>query len=123
MSYDLMYKAVDKAAWDAFAATFPSAAEILIDVIGPIVTTPSVIDPDGQITTPAVVDPAYHVNIRVQRPFIQSDDKNPVNINVCAKLALGAFGVTWVNPSNVASPSRIWAGGMNYWVPGLTENS
>lgn len=118
---DLMFKADDEMSWNAFAATFPSAAEILIDVIGPIVITPAVIDPDGQIITPAVVDPAYHVNIRVQRPIIQSDDEEPVSIDVCAELALGGPGVEWIDPADVSSPERIWAGGMNYWVPGQVE--
>lgn len=113
MMNDLMFKATDKAAWDAFAATFP-AADILIDEIGPIVITPAVIAPDGTVVTPAVVDPLFHVNIRVQRTVIQEGDQE---VNVCPELAQGGAGVDWIDPAEVASPDRIWAGGMNYWMP------
>jgi len=112
---DLMFKATDKAAWDAFALTFPSAADILVDEIGPIVTTPAIIDEDGEIVTPAVVDDHWHTNVRVLRPVIQSDDDEPVETDVCAVLALGGPGVAWIDHDTVNSPSRIWAGGMSYW--------
>lgn len=85
--FDLMYKATNKSAWDAYAATLPDG--ILIDEIGPI----------GENTE-------YHVNIRVLDDTVD-----------CAALAQGGTGVDWVDPALVATPARIWAGGMNYWVP------
>lgn len=113
--FDLMFKATDKAAWDAFAATFP-AADILIDEIGPIVITPAVLDEDGDVVEEAVIDLSHHVNVRVQKPVIQSDDEEPVEIDVSAFLAAGGLGVEWIDPAAVTSPERIWAGGMNYWL-------
>lgn len=88
---DLMFKATDKVAWDAFAATLPEG--ILIDEIGPI---------EGSV--------GHHVNIRT---IIDSVD--------CAVLAAGGDGVEWINPVIVTSPERIWAGGMNYWMPMVEE--
>ena len=116
---DLMMKATTKAAWDAFAETFPAAADILVDEIGPIVTTPAVLDEDGEIVTPAVVDDHWHVNVRVLRPVITTTDTegNVTETDVCAVLAEGGEGVAWIDPDTVNSPSRIWAGGMSYWVP------
>lgn len=84
--FDLMFKATDKAAWDAFAATLPDG--ILIDEIGAIEGA------DG-----------YHANIRVLDDTVD-----------CAALAQGYHYVQWIDPALVESPARIWAGGMNYWV-------
>ena len=119
MYQDLMFKATTKAKWDEFVATFPQAAEILIDDIGPIVITPAVIGPDGTVITPAVMDNAYHANVRVLRPYITEvdEDGDLVEIDVCAVLAEGATGVEWIDPADVTSPDRIWAGGMTYWTP------
>ena len=103
----MMFKATNKAAWDAFAATFPVDAEILIDEIGPIVTTPAVIDSNGNITKPAVVDNAHHVNIRIQRPILNSADNNDT-VDVYEELVSGATGVQWIDPSTVATPHRVW---------------
>lgn len=116
---DLMFKATDKAAWDAFAASF--TPDILTDEIGPIVITPAILDENGEVITPAVIDNAHHVNIRVLNPFIMSTDEEPVEIDVCATLAAGGPGVEWVDPAIVTSPERIWAGGMNYWSPVVAE--
>lgn len=104
--YDLMFKATDKAAWDAFAGTFPETG-ILVDEIGQILITPPVLDANGNIITPVVIDEAYHVNVR-----IISDEVD------CSILANGAPGVNWINPTTVTSPERIWAGGMNYYIKG-----
>lgn len=115
---DLMFKADTKEDWDAFVATFPQT-EIFIDEIGPIVITPAVYNPDGTILTPAVIDNAYHANVRVIYPYITEADEEGgiVEVDVCAMLALGGTGVDWIDPSTVTSPDRIWAGGMNYWIP------
>ena len=104
---DLMFKAADKAAWDAFisAQSNETRASILIDEIGPIMVTPPVIV-DGEIVTPAVMDDAHHVNVRVLSDTVD-----------CVELAKGGPGVDWIDPATVNSPSRIWAGGMNYWIP------
>lgn len=122
---DLMFKATDKAAWDAFALasgltvtddglTF-AAPGILISEIGAIATTPPVFDAEGNMVTPAVMDEHHHVNVRVMQPFVMSDDDPPVEIDVCAALAAGGAGVAWLDPATVSSPSRIWAGGMDYF--------
>ena len=115
---DLMFRADSKAAWDAFVETFPEAATILVDEIGPVMTSRDVFDAEGNLVTPTVMDEHHHVNVRVLTPFVTSDDEPPVQINVCAALAAGGSGVDWIDPATVSSPSRIWAGGMNYWAPG-----
>ena len=119
---DLMFKATDKAAWDSFVTSWPNTfTDILVDEIGPIVTTPAVLDEDGEIVTPAVVDDHWHTNVRVLRPVITTTDEEGTvtEIDVCAVLAQGGEGVAWIDPDTVSSPSRIWAGGMSYWVPGV----
>lgn len=113
---DLMFKATDKSAWDSFAESFPVDAQLLVDEIGPIVTTPSVYAGETLIT-PAVMDLAHHVNVRVLRPFVMSKDEIPVEIDFCAVLAIGGPGVTWIDPATVNNPRRVWAGGMSYWKP------
>lgn len=85
---DMMFKATDKAAWDAFAETLPDG--VLIDEIGPI----------GE-------DVAYHVNLRIIDGTIDA-----------AKLAEGYHYVQWIDPATVDTPARIWAGGMSYWIRG-----
>ena len=105
---DLMFKATDKPAWDAFAATLPEG--ILIDEIGPIVTTPAVLSEDGTELTPAVIDNHHHVNVRVMDDTVD-----------CVVLAQGYHYVQWIDPDTVDTPARIWAGGMNYWVPQVQQ--
>lgn len=114
---DLMFKAINKSAWDNFAASsglviedekglsFP-APDVLIDEIGPVMTEPAILNERGEVETPAVFNTAFHVNVRIIGTAI-----------ACDQLAKGGSGVTWLDPSKVASPSREWAGGMNYWVP------
>ena len=124
MSNDLMFKATTKAAWDSFVTSWPDTfTDILVDEIGPIVTTPAVLDEDGEIVTPAVVDDHWHTNVRVLRPVITTTDEEGTvtEIDVCAVLAQGGEGVAWIDPDTVSSPSRIWAGGMSYWVPVVEE--
>lgn len=113
--FDLMYKATDKAAWDAYVASLPMdlVGEIVVDEIGPIVITPPVIDESGEIVEDGVVDLSHHVNLR-----LLSDD-----FVVAAALSEGGPGVEWVNPDWVATPARIWAGGMTYWRPANVEES
>jgi hypothetical protein len=84
---DLMFKATTKEAWDAFKDTLPLS---LCDI-----------DEIGQIGE----NPEYHVNVRITG---EADFE---------LLAEGAEGVEWVDPDTVETPSRIWAGGMNYWKP------
>lgn len=107
--YDLMYKADDKATWDAYLAAIPEYVlpSLLVDEIGPIVITPAVLDEDSNVVEEAVLDLSHHVNLRYL------DDDN----SVAATLAAGASGVQWIDPSMVSTPARIWAGGMNYWNP------
>lgn len=111
---DLMFKATDKAAWDAFAlvsgltvtdedVTFV-APGILISEIGAIATTPPVFDAEGNMVTPSVMDEHHHVNVRVLSDAVD-----------CEELSLGGTGVEWIDPATVSSPNRIWAGGMNYF--------
>jgi hypothetical protein len=117
MIYDLMMKADDEAAWDAYISSLPEniASVLLIDEIGPIVITPAVLDENGDVVEEAVIDPAYHVNVRVTHPTVQSGGDEPVDIDVCAFIAEGGDEVYWINSDTVTSPDRIWAGGMNYW--------
>lgn len=118
---DLMFKADDEVTWDDFIASqsVEIVKDILIDEIGPIVVTPAVIGPDGEIITPAVIDPLFHVNVRVlENPLVFYEaDGTVTEVDVCAMLAQGAPGVEWIDPSLVSTPDRIWAGGMNYWTP------
>jgi hypothetical protein len=118
---DLMYRATDKSAWDAYAASMGLTADGMptgcyIDEIGPIVTTPAVISEDGTILTPAVMDNRHHVNVRVTHlPTVTDEDSN-VTVLSMADLAAGNANVEWVDPATVDNPRRIWAGGMRYWV-------
>lgn len=107
--FDLMYKADDKTAWDAFLAALPEDVlpSILVDEIGPIVITPAVLDENGDVVDEAVIDLSHHVNLR----YLGEDN------SFAATLAAGASGVQWIDPSTVSTPARIWAGGMNYWKP------
>ena len=119
---DLMYRATDKATWDAYAASKGLTADGMpsgcyIDEIGPIVQIPAVIGPDGEIVTPAVMDDRHHVNVRViHLPTVTDEDGN-VSVLSMADLAAGNADVEWVDPATVDNPRRIWAGGMRYWVP------
>ena len=122
---DLMYKATDKAGWDAYAASVNLTVEGMpsgcyIDTIGPIVTTPAVIDPEtGDVVTPAVVDNHHHVNVRLTQ--IAGPMPDPVPDGYVQQghdpevLTKGGPGVEWIDPETVNSPSRIWAGGMSYY--------
>lgn len=121
---DLMYRATDRAAWDAFTLASGLVADgnlngCLIDEIGPVITTPAVIGEDGEIITPAVMDDRWHVNLRLTETFSTSTDEEG-NVTTTghdpAVLALGGPGVEWADPATVQQPRRIWAGGMSYWV-------
>jgi len=123
---DLMYRATDKATWDAYATamnltatggenTYPLGC--YIDEIGPVVTTPAVISEDGTILTPAVMDDRHHVNVRIVHLPQSVDEEGTVTVTTMADLAAGNADVEWVDPATVDNPRRIWAGGMRYWVP------
>lgn len=117
---DFMYRATDKATWDAYAdAMCLTSDAAIIDEIGPIVATPAVIGEDGEIITPAVMDDRWHVNVRVIREPTFEEGEETVTITM-EQLAAGGEDVEWVDPSLVSNPRRIFAGGMNYWTP-LTE--
>lgn len=104
MNYDLMYKSATKATWDAFTlasgltvdedGVVSPSQNVLIDEIGPIVITP------------AVVDDAWHVNVRLLGDSFD-----------IPALAAGDEDTEWINPADVTAPARIWACGMNYWLP------
>ncbi len=127
MGYDLMYRATDEATWDAYADIVGLTADGMpngcyIDEIGPIVTTPAVIDPEtGNVITPAVVDEHFHVNVRLTQIAGPLPDPLPPDYvqqgHDPAVLAQGGPGVEWLDPAIVGNPYRIWAGGMSYWVP------
>jgi hypothetical protein len=110
---DFMYVAVSEEAWWEYAI----ANEIVrvvgdemyfnegftADLIGPI---------DG--------DTRFHVNLRVlgddvEREFIRSKRYRP---RAKKKSSRAAGDIEWVPPEDVASPHRIWLGGMQYF----TEN-
>jgi hypothetical protein len=126
---DLMYRATDKAAWDAYAAIVSLTSDgqplgCYIDCIGQIVTTPAVIDPEtGDVVSPAVVDEHFHVNVRLTQIAGPMPDPVPEDYvqqgHDPAVLAQGGPGVEWIDPASVDNPRRIWAGGMSYWVPGV----
>lgn len=128
MGNDLMYRAADEATWDAWAAIVSLTYDghpngCYIDEIGPVVVTPAVVNPDGDIITPAVMDDRYHVNVRLTqiagpRPDPLPEDYVPQGHDP-AVLAQGGPGVEWLNPAAVEHPCRIWAGGMSYWTPEL----
>ena len=120
MIYDLMFKSTTEATWDEFAlssgltvdqdgSVYP-AENVLIDEIGPIVITPAVYDEDGDIVTPAIIDESWHVNVRLIGD----------NFDIIG-LASGDADTEWIDPAAVTTPDRIWAGGMNYWVPDAPE--
>jgi len=122
---DLMFRATDKASWDAFAEASGLTDEgnpigCYIDEIGPVVITPAVVGPDRTILTPAVMDDRHHVNLRLSQPFSTYEDADGDIVEVGhnpAILAEGGDGVDWVDPATVNNPRRIWAGGMSYWIP------
>ena len=125
---DLMYRATDKATWDAYAASKGLTADGMpsgcyIDEIGPIVTTPAVISGDSTILTPAVMDDRHHVNVRVTQIAGPLPDPLPDGYvqqgHDLAVLAQGGAGVEWVDHTTVDNPRRIWAGGMRYWTPAV----
>jgi hypothetical protein len=132
MGNDLMYRATDEATWDAWAAIVSLTYEdrsngCYIDEIGPVVVTPAVVGPDGDITTPAVMDDRYHVNVRLTqiagpRPDPLPEDYVPQGHDP-AVLTQGGPGVEWIDPVTVNNPRRIWAGGMNYYMPIASEQS
>lgn len=121
MSNDLMYRATNKAAWDAFVQSAGLTDGCYIDEIGPIVVTPAVISQDGTILIPAVMDDRHHVNVRLIQIAGPAPDPLPEDYvqqgHDPAVLAQGGEGVEWVDPATVDNPRRIWAGGMRYWVP------
>ena len=128
---DLMFKAADRAAWGAFTAEVGLTDDgnpngCLIDEIGPIVVTPAVINPDGSILTPAVLDNSHHVNVRLTQIAGPLPDPLPDDYvqqgHDPAVLAAGCTHVSWVDPATVDNPRRIWAGGMNYWMPEETPS-
>jgi hypothetical protein len=112
---DMMYRATTKAAWDAFASEMGLTDSCLIDEIGPIVTTPAILDEDGEIVTPAVMDESHHVNVRVIHLPQSVDEEGEISGITMADLADGNADVEWVHPATVDNPRRIWAGGMRYW--------
>ena len=123
---DLMYRATDKAAWDVYAAQVGLTADGMptgcyIDEIGPIVQTPAVIGPDGEIVTPAVMDDRHHVNVRIVHLPQTTDEEGTVTVKTMADLAAGNADVEWIDPNLVTTPDRIWAGGMTYWMPSEPE--
>jgi len=130
---DLMFKATDKETWDAWASDAGlispgketkgwSDIFIYISEIGPIVITPAEYDEDMNIISPPVFDNSHHVNVRIVYPdgiqtYIDPDgNEHSFGIDYSI-LAQGGEGVEWIDPAIVTSPERIWAGGMNYWMP------
>lgn len=129
---DFMYIADTKAIWrdfaiaQGFATAEPAPGNpeqlvmvykpgFIVDVIGAVMVTPPVYD---NSTTPptliseAVMDNRFHLNIRITDDYVpivlaRGDGINP---------PVGP-GVIWVDPAAVATPVRVWLGGMDYYVP------
>ena len=126
MSSDMMYRATDKATWDAYAASKGLTSDgqptgCYIDEIGPIVQTPAVIGQDCTILTPAVMDDRHHVNVRIVHLPQSVDEEGTVTVKTMADLAAGNADVEWIDPALVDNPRRIFAGGMSYWTPIVEE--
>lgn len=136
MSYDFMFRAKDKASWDAFTRlkqltkevtyneeTYLQPVEqVYIDEIGPIVSEPAVFNANGEISTPAVMDNGWHVNVRVvgNKLVVTTDsDGNETSSgwDFDGLAAVSNSTIAWVNPENVDNPRRIFAGGMSYYIP------
>jgi hypothetical protein len=105
--FDFMYKATDKAAWDSYLESFSEELRttLLVDEIGPIEITPPQFDSEGNIVQEGVVDLSHHVNLR----YLNNDE------TIASGFTQGNEDVTWINPTMVDTPYRIWAGGMNYY--------
>ena len=104
------------------------ARGLSIDVIGPAVITPAVLDPaTDSVVTPAVLDPRWHVNMRLSPKIMGDvDPQTGVSIWVMRMLAwMGGTAATNVNkaedaliysktelidPDSVVSPQRVWVG-------------
>lgn len=92
---DLMFRAADRAAWQSFAAM----AALTLATPEATIPAPGIsIDEIGIIGD----DARHHVNVRL------ASDTPPM---------IAGPGVEWIDPATVASPARVFAGGMNYWLP------
>lgn len=118
---DALCRAASKSAWDAAAAAngltvdglpIPGAS---IDVIGSVITSPAVLDSEGNEVTPATIDNRYHVNLRLapDRAWFPiaynwmrygNDDAQANNAEGTRTLAR----VSLIDPDSINTPSRVW---------------
>ncbi len=76
-------------ALDAGGEWVPYTAAYALDLIGPIVTTPAVMNVGGEIATPAEVDTRFHANLRLMDETLV--DRVPEDVRI-----------------EVSTPSRVW---------------
>jgi len=67
-----------------------------LDLIGPITTTPAILDENGEVVTPAMIDGRYHANLRL---FGDHPDREAI---------LAGLEAVRIDPEP-ATPSRVWA--------------
>lgn len=99
----------------------------LIDELGPVVIEPAVIDMETmEVTTPAVMDDWHHVNVRlveegepsVDLAGIQAVDVRGVS---AVEKGLEPTRIQVLSAADIATPVRIWAGGMYFKEPVLPQ--
>lgn len=99
---------------------------VSIDLIGPVVVTPAVLDVDGEtVLTPAVIDDRFHANIRLSGKaltntfensgvkkwetyalaWMAGDDAVPVKSEAGKVLS----NATLIDPDTIATKARVWA--------------
>lgn len=130
---DCILRADTQAAWEAAAlaqnvlvkqpdgSLVPNAG-ISIDVLGPVVKVPAVIDPATlTVTTPAVMDERYHVNMRLDPraegvakswedlaiQWTEHGTLDPEVNNDEVAHVLGGVGL--IDPDTIRQPKRVWA--------------
>jgi len=119
---DYLIRAESRDAWLAFAqeqgwiVEGETADNVQIDEIGPVVLEP------GDETTPPVMDEWYHVNLRLLDPPGDVDAKlaegrlvttDPMGIDAM-ETGVEPERVQVLDHADIATPIRIWAGGMHF---------
>lgn len=98
-----------------------------IDVLGPVILTPGVYDPETlNVITPPVIDARHHINVRLApeaRETIHEESGWPLwqlvivrwmgegtpDLPNAEEIGLALDGVTLIDPDTIRSASRVWA--------------
>lgn len=118
---DAICRAETQAAWEAAAeANHLTVDGVPIDganinVIGPVVVTPAILDAQGNTLVPPVLDERYHVNLRLRDDLnwqavalawmaygVPDPDQN------AAEVAQELSQVSLIDPDTISSPSQVW---------------